>query len=389
MTTLGELLASPIRSGISRPRVTRGSGVPMINMKELFAFDYIGDVPAERVEVSEAELSRFSIVAGDLLFARQSLTFEGAGKVSLVEDAPGDRVFESHLLRARVDPTRADTRFLYYYFRTGVGRRAIESIIHQVAAAGIRSTELGALELELPGLPAQRAISEVLGALDNKIAANRRVLQVADGLIRSMFDRLLPDGKYVLANIADHHREQVSTADARESVNYVALDHLDRRSLWLARTSSGANVQSHKNAFRSGDTLFGRLRPYFHKVAFAQHNGVCSTDILVLRPKRDDLKWLVASATTADATIARAVGNSNGTRMPRASWNDIAPCAVPDPEAPETRRFNEIAAALHGRSEAAVAENRRIACARDELLPLLMSGRVAVKDAERRVGAEL
>ncbi len=80
-----------------------------------------------------------------------------------------------------------------------------------------------------------------------------------------------------------------------------------------------------------------------------------------------------------------AVQNSNGTRMPRAKWVDIADFSVPDPGLEETKAFVDFVDAVRLRCLAAVRENAVLATARDELLPLLMDGRITVKEAEKRV----
>ena len=82
-----ELFLVPLRNGLTRPKAVRGSGVKMINMGELFANERIGNLPMDRVPVTEKELSVNAVYPGDLLFARQSLVLSGAGKCSLfIED---------------------------------------------------------------------------------------------------------------------------------------------------------------------------------------------------------------------------------------------------------------------------------------------------------------
>ena len=79
-----ELLAEPLRNGIYKKKEFHGSGVKIVNMGELFAHPRLGDIGMKRVELSGSEQDRFSVQAGDLLFARRSLVAEGAGKCSVV-----------------------------------------------------------------------------------------------------------------------------------------------------------------------------------------------------------------------------------------------------------------------------------------------------------------
>jgi type I restriction enzyme, S subunit len=98
----GNLYEIPSRNGITRPRNVRGKGYKMINMGELFAYPRINDPCMELVELNDKEKEAFNILEGDLLFARQSLVLEGAGKCSIVIKVASLTTFESHLIRVRL-----------------------------------------------------------------------------------------------------------------------------------------------------------------------------------------------------------------------------------------------------------------------------------------------
>jgi putative transposase len=73
-----DLFLEPQRNGLTKPSKVRGSGLPMVNMGEIFAHRRIGDIEMELVPVVGTEL-RCLLHPGDLLFARQSLVYEGSG----------------------------------------------------------------------------------------------------------------------------------------------------------------------------------------------------------------------------------------------------------------------------------------------------------------------
>lgn len=113
----GDLYAVDSRNGLSKPIKIRGSGYKMINMGELFANDRIYDIPMELVPLKDSEKNNAKVEVGDLLFARQSLVFEGAGKCSIVMEVSPLTVFESHLIRVRLKDN-VNPVFYYYYFRS-------------------------------------------------------------------------------------------------------------------------------------------------------------------------------------------------------------------------------------------------------------------------------
>ena len=170
-----KILSEPIRNGLTKPKAVRGQGVKMIAMGEIFANSRISNIEMDRVPVTEKEKINCSIYEGDLLFARQSLTLEGAGKCSIVTEIKEDTVFESHLIRARVDATKANPFFVYYFFNSFYGRETVKTIVEQVAAAGIRGSDLIKLEIPYPPIETQNRIVSLLNSIDQKIEINDRI----------------------------------------------------------------------------------------------------------------------------------------------------------------------------------------------------------------------
>ena len=93
----GDLLAEPQRNGLNRPKKVRGTGLPMVNMGELFAYPRIKNIEMDLVPVEQKEM-HYCLSAGDLLFARQSLVLSGAGQCSIFQGNYLPTVFESHLI---------------------------------------------------------------------------------------------------------------------------------------------------------------------------------------------------------------------------------------------------------------------------------------------------
>jgi type I restriction enzyme S subunit len=181
------LFADPLRNGLTRSKAVRGQGTKMVNMGEIFAHARIGEVSMERVPLSDRERESYLLKPGDLLFARQSLVLSGAGKCSIFLGASEPTTFESHIIRARLDRSAADPLFYFYFFRSEAGRNAIESIVEQVAAAGIRGSDLANLEVPMPPLLEQRAIAHILGTLDDKIELNRQMNETLEAMARALF----------------------------------------------------------------------------------------------------------------------------------------------------------------------------------------------------------
>ena len=132
---------------------------------------------------------------------------------------------------------------------------------------------------------------------------------------------------------------------------YVGLEHINQQSLSLNSIGHSTQVESNKFFFRSGDILFGKLRPYFRKVYRPRFDGVCSTDIWVVRAKEDIdqgfLFYLMANQDFVDL----ASSGSSGTRMPRADWDYLKDLLQLKPDYDEQRAIGKILSSLDEKIE--------------------------------------
>jgi len=195
----GDILLEGTRNGIYKKKIFHGSGVKIVNMGELFSHPRLFNVPMKRVKLTDKELSKLSLKPGDLLFARRSLLAEGAGKCSIVMEIDEPTVFESSIIRARPDPRKADSLFLYYFFISPYGRYLLSTILRQVAVSGITGSDLIQLEIILPTLDQQRIIAHILGTLDDKIELNHRMNRTLEAMAQAIFKSWFVDFEPVRA----------------------------------------------------------------------------------------------------------------------------------------------------------------------------------------------
>ena len=187
----GDLYSEDSRNGLTKPSKVRGSGYKMINMGELFANDRIYDIPMELVPLKENEKKNAKVEKGDLLFARQSLVLEGAGKCSIVMDVSPLTVFESHLIRVRLDKTRANPLFYYYYFKSPLS--PVSTIVSQCAQAGIRGSDLQELYVFIPPLTTQNRIAGILTKYDELIENNQKQIELLEEAAQRLYKEWFVD----------------------------------------------------------------------------------------------------------------------------------------------------------------------------------------------------
>ena len=185
--TFADLLAKPVRNGIYKKKEFHGRGQKIINMGELFSYDFISGQEMKRVELNDKELANCLVKDGDLLFARRSFVLEGSGRCALVVQPSEDTTFESSMIRARPNPDWADSRFLYYFFRSPQGSALISSIATRTAVSGIRGSELALLKVPKPPLPIQQKIAAVLSAYDDLIENNTRRIEILEEMAQAIY----------------------------------------------------------------------------------------------------------------------------------------------------------------------------------------------------------
>lgn len=105
---------------------------------------------------------------------------------------------------------------------------------------------------------------------------------------------------------------------------YVGLEHIDSGSPHLFRWGTASEVSSSKSRFCSGDVLYGKLRPYLDKAVLAEFDGICSTDILVLKSREVIIPEFLAYLTHTHAFLERAIKTTRGVNHPRTSWSSLA-----------------------------------------------------------------
>lgn len=183
----GRLYAEPSRNGIYKSKGDQGTGVKIVNMGEMFAYDVIGTQDMKRVRMNAAEMDRAGLANGDLLFGRRSLVEAGAGKCCLVENLSEPTTFESSIIRVRVKQSIVRPRFLFYWFRSHQGAGRVRAIVTGTNVKGIRGSVLKNIDVACPPVNIQDAIVSVVRTYDDLIANNRRRIQLLEEAARLLY----------------------------------------------------------------------------------------------------------------------------------------------------------------------------------------------------------
>ena len=372
-------------------------------------------------------LASCCLTPGDLVFPHRG----NIGEVGITPDDGHRYMLSTSLMKLSPNRSKVDSLYLLYFFKSVTGRAALLMNASQVGTPGIATPlkSLRGIALALPPLEIQRAITAVLQALDDRITllreTNATLEAIAQALFKSWFvdfdpvrakmegrtpegmdeatAALFPDGFETselgevprgwrwgtLGDVAETVRNQIQPESMQDTLHYVGLEHIPRKCLSLSDWGVAEGLESAKSCFSAGDILFGKLRPYFHKVVVAPVDGVCSTDILVCRPTKPCFYGFAAMQLFSESLITYADRLSNGAKMPRVNWKDLAAYPLIIPSADVADVFTATIQPLLNRMAANVHQAQTLSPLRDTLLPRLISGQLRLPEAQAATEAAL
>jgi type I restriction modification DNA specificity protein len=268
-----------------------------------------------------------------------------------------------------------ETRYWYYALHTcglnghraGSGQPLLnQTILREVSVSTVAA-------------PQRRRIAELLGAVDDKIAANERVIAAAEGLMVAAVaavSECVP-----LSRLAVRSTEFVGPPEFDDAVAHFSLPAFDGGA--TPRLVAGDSVKSGKFVLSEPCVLFAKLNPriprVWNVVGLPPQMALASTEFVVLRPVGVDASALWSALRQPDvvATLQQRAAGTSGSHQ-RVQPRDLLEVAVRD-----VRRLAPAAArtvgGLGGLCHARRAESVRLSAFRDALLPLLISGEVRVR----------
>lgn len=393
------------------------SGPPMVRVTDV-KYGYLSVDNCLRVseDTFEEFSRRYKPKPGDIVITRVG----SYGNTALVNNTK----FCLGQNTAAIIPKTINNRYLYAALNSPQVKAEIDS---QVVGSTQKTLSLARIKaLKIPRHPHQSEenIANLIGSLDDRITllreTNKTLESIAQAFFKSWFvdfnpvrakmegrqpegmdeatAELFPDSfeeselglvpkgwsSTKLGEIAITRRNPIPVSKLNESVAYVGLEHIPRKELSLTGWGTAQGLESTKTEFVENDILFGKLRPYFHKVVLAPLNGVCSTDILVCKPKNSAFHAFIALHLFSDALVAYADRLSNGAKMPRVNWKDLADYQLVAPSESVATLFNLAIEPLFQRMRANVFQINTLADLRDTLLPRLISGQLRLPEAQEQ-----
>lgn len=305
----------------------------------------------------------------------------------------------------RGDSSVIDQSFYFHALKSPFVQAGLRARSTGTTVLGIKQAELWNVEIPCPTVTLQKRISSILSPYDDLIENNTRRIQILEQMAQMLYREwfvnfrfpghekvkmvesemgLIPEGwtPSAVGKLCSEVRRSVNPPDIPADTPYIGLEHMPRKSIALSEWGEAGQVQSTKLRFLCGEILFGKIRPYFHKVGVAPVNGVCSSDAIVIVPKQSEFFPVVLLCVSSDDFVLQATQTSQGTKMPRANWGVLCKYPIALPPNNLLTSFGATIVPMVELINNLLFRNRCLREARDLLLPKLVSGEIEMSDAE-------
>ena len=169
---------------------TKGNerAVRLCNYTDVYNNSFIyADMDFMMATATEQEISKCSLLVGDVIITKDSEKYDDIGVPALVREDIPNLVCGYHLAILRPSPLEIDGTYLFYALNTNEVQQQFQSYANGITRFGLRKADIGLAEILIPPLPQQRTIAHILGTLDDKIELNRRMNVTLEEMARALF----------------------------------------------------------------------------------------------------------------------------------------------------------------------------------------------------------
>lgn len=324
------------------------------------------------------EFGKYRLMSGDVVLAMDRPWIEAGLKVAEIRagDAPSLLVQRVARLRTRDPGLRQD--YLKWLLYTPAFTQHVLSVQTGTAVPHISGGQILSFKFELPDLDEQRRIAGVLGAFDDLIDTNTLLASRAQSLAVA----LLEGAEEVTALSEVAVPVKATLFRPVGTVEHYSLPAFDAGG--RPETVDGGEIKSGKQRLVAPSVLVSRLNPQTPRVwmSYPAGEAAASTEFVVLAGKDDvavEEIWAACSSQTFASEMRSRVTGTTGSHQ-RVDKAAIPTIEVPDPRSLGTPHRRAVVSLVQ-EADGSLAQAAELAKIRDELLPLLMSGRITVDEA--------
>lgn len=279
-------------------------------------------------------------------------------------------------------------RFAYYLLST----LPFQSMNNDSAVPGLNRRDAEDLIVRIPSLQEQNSIADVLGALDDKIAANQRVIQLSEQLAMTFYRSTeKSESSLTFADVAGIYGGGTPSTKNPDfwdgEIRWATpTDITALKGPWLcgtARSITEEGLSKSSGSLHPEGSILMTSRATIGHVAFIDAPTTTNQGFINLVPQEAYRYWLYFQLKQRTSEFIAWANGATFLELSRGTFKKLPFQACAETE---LEKFNSLVAPLMKRVLKAQKENQALARTRDELLPLLMNGKITVAEAEEAVG---
>lgn len=305
-----------------------------------------------------SEMKRGVLRSGDILMVKDGAT---TGKIGYwkydYEAAVNEHVY---IFRANEN---TESKFLFRILQSDKFQKLLQPYIKGII--GGVSLEIQNIKIPLPPLEVQREIVAEIEGYQKLIDGCRQVVDAWKLDIQGYLDEELKqyltehpeqseelkDGRRLelaegrcpelaegwkmvkLGEVCFRVNDTIDPSTMKGEVKYIGLENIESNSGNLIGSilSRYEEIKSSKNVFKQNDILYGKLRPNLNKVCLAKFTGICSTDIYVLRTKKNAIPEYLDFFLRSEQFNQQVLNGLGGAQLPRVNFDYMKNLPIPLP----------------------------------------------------------
>lgn len=345
------------------------------------------------------ESPEIKIYDGDILIVKTGSTY---GKSAIVKNLRKKATINPQFVVLK--KIKCSNELLSYLIQNPIIQSQIEEAIVGGAIPTLSQKQIASFKLPLPPtLAEQQKIARVLSDVDNVISTLEKLSAKKKNLKQGTMQQLLT-GKKRLPGFAKTDKfKQTEIGEIPEdwevksfeelfdictsTINikqinpklYVGTENMMQNRGGVSKTENELNYLNVRE-YKTEDILFSNIRPYLKKIWLADHNGGCSSDVLVFRHKNECDNPLFLYMLVSDDRFFQIVNdNAVGTKMPRGDKNIIRQIKFSLPSKPEQTAIANVLSSMDKEIEALNTKLEKYRNLKTGMMQQLLTGKIRLR----------
>jgi type I restriction enzyme S subunit len=348
-------------------------------------------------DMAHNALLRSQLQNGDIL-----ISIAGAlGRSAIVREDHLPANINQAIAIVRLSDAGVDHDFIRHAISGPIVQAQIKNVQAGLAQSNLNLQQVGELKIDMPVLPEQKKIAEILGSVDEAIAKTEALIvqtqKVKQGLLQTLLTKGIGHTKFKQTEIGeipasweavrllDHvsipNGQVDPKKDQYKNLPLVAPNHIESNTgrLIAIETAEAQQAISGKFLFEAGDVIYSKIRPYLKKVTLAKFTGLCSADMYPMRCKNTLLPIYLVEILLSPHFTEFANSVSMRTGIPKINREELREYLFALPPIEEQKK---IVKTIQEQDSAILRNQNELACLRKikkGLMSDLLTGRIRVK----------